>query len=339
MQIVFVHLQTPLPRHLTLNLERTAHLFPEHAVWLVTDQVSEHLKNFPYFIHELVKGASWAAIESALSHPKDFRGNFWFTSLARFLALGEFSEEHEGEILHVESDVLLAKDFPFYAFSRSDYQFYFPVVSDLLGIASTLYLRCSKDAVSLAEYAFQVTKACPSITDMHLLQLFLKENPLKCGVLPSAPPRDEAFSKTTPRTFFNEISKQYSQFMGVFDGSDYGQYLFGHDARNRRGWRYIRRNEPETYVQVPVTRYFFDEKREFASLELKSDGTVFPLYSLHVHSKITKVFDLRLSNIVMKKYIAKSHLGESSIFSLPIFLKSLPSAARRRIRKLARFLT
>jgi len=278
-------------------------------------------------------------IESTLSHPKDFRGNFWFTSLARFLVLGEFSEEHKGEILHVESDVLLAKDFPFDAFSAGDRNFYFPVVSDSFGIASTLYLRGSKEAIALAEYAVHTTMASSSITDMYMLRQFLKENPLLCGVLPSAPPRDEVFSKTTPRALLSEISEQYSHFMGVFDGSDYGQYLFGQDARNRRGWRYIRRNESETYVQVPMTRYVFDEKREFASLELKSDGEIFPLYSLHVHSKISKVFDYRLTNIVMKKYISQSHLDESNIFSLSIFLKSLPPAARRRLQKLSRFLT
>jgi hypothetical protein len=339
MRIIFVHLGTPIPKHLSLNLERTAKLFPEHDVWLITDQATKRLKNSSYFIYEPTRGTSWEVIESTLSHPKDFRGNFWFTSLARFLVLGEFSEEHKGEILHVESDVLLAKDFPFDAFSAGDRNFYFPVVSDSFGIASTLYLRGSKEAIALSEYAVHTTMASSSITDMYMLRQFLKENPLLCGVLPSAPPRDEVFSKTTPRALLSEISEQYSHFMGVFDGSDYGQYLFGQDARNRRGWRYIRRNESETYVQVPMTRYVFDEKREFASLELKSDGEIFPLYSLHVHSKISKVFDYRLTNIVMKKYISQSHLDESDIFSFSIFLKALPPAARRRLQKLSRFLT
>jgi len=333
MQIVFVHLQTPLPRHLTLNLERTARLFPKHTVWLITDQVSKRLKNSPYSIYEPVKGTSWAAIESTLSHPKDFRGNFWFTSLARFLALGEFSEEHEGEILHVESDVVLSKDFPFEIFSSLSKSIYFPVVSEHQAIASTLYFRNSAGATALARFSVESALKLNATTDMLVLHGLLEERSDLCGVLPSGPPVRQVFSSNLSDNLFQEMAEGYPKFGGVFDGWEYGAFLFGHDPRNGRGWSPIRTDYPEYYIHVDQTRYVFDQVREFPNLVLEPEGLVFPLYSMHIHAKILGVFHFRNSSRTIRKYVSKSHLPSRRIFSPIIFLKAIPPALERRSKR------
>jgi hypothetical protein len=253
--------------------------------------------------------------------------------------MDDFSKHYAGEFLHVESDVVLAKDFPFEAFSRGPLDIYFPVVSTDLGIASTIYFRDAHTAKALAQYSVKSVFESSSTTDMHILRGFLEENPTLCGVLPSAPPILRVYSSEMPSPLFQEISNQYSYFLGIFDGIDYGKFLFGHDPRNRRGWKYIRKNDIENYINVRASRYVFNESREFPDLLVDTENDIFPFYSLHIHAKNLKVFNIKSSSRTIRKYVAKSHLDESDVFSLSIFLKALYSAAKRRLHKLWRYLT
>ena len=68
-------------------------------------------------IHRYAPSEEWQRLDHNLSHPKNFRENFWLTSLARFLALEDYLAQSNEEIIHLESDVILAKDFPFSKFS------------------------------------------------------------------------------------------------------------------------------------------------------------------------------------------------------------------------------
>jgi hypothetical protein len=97
-----------------MNLRRTRRLFPARKIILISNQKQLLPKGVSIFLYN--PGATWNQIEVSLAHPKDYRNNFWMTSMARFLALVEYQEVVGKEMIHIESDVILSRDFPFEKF-------------------------------------------------------------------------------------------------------------------------------------------------------------------------------------------------------------------------------
>jgi hypothetical protein len=221
---MFAHFYSRLPRHLLLNLERTVLLFPEHEVILVTDQETRELYIPNLQVLKYASSLDWSQIEDTLSHPKGFRNNFWFISLARFIAIAEVSRGSLKPILHVESDVILASDFPFDLFLSLEKDFAFPIVSDALAIASCLYFRNGLAASKLARFTIDSVHSNQSTTDMHILRDFLDRYPEDVYVLPSTPSQTGALSSASVE-FLNQTEIGIRDFGGIFDGFDIGRFL------------------------------------------------------------------------------------------------------------------
>ena len=127
MEIVLVHVGSKLPKYLLLNLKRTCELFPQFTVVLITDTQEElaigksNFRKSPFTMT-----GDYEILNKNLNHPKEFRNNFWFTSLARIYALCDYVASNNVEILHIESDVLIAREasydstIGFYKLERSD---------------------------------------------------------------------------------------------------------------------------------------------------------------------------------------------------------------------------
>ena len=336
MQIVFAHFYSRLPRHLVLNLKRTISLFPEHEVCLITDQDPDQIHIPDLQIIKYNPSPNWHKIERNLSHPADFRNNFWFISLARFIAIAESSKESSKPILHIESDVLLAPDFPFELFLTLKEDFAFPIVSRDLAIASCLYIKNGYAAEELARFTMNSVLSNNSTTDMYILKDFVNQHPEKVQVIPSAPYQPSAFQNSSEE-FLNQTKSAISHFHGIFDGFDIGRFLFGDDPRNDRGFSVLRRNDSRTYLDVSKIDLLVTEERDFPSVRNSLDFSVLPIYSLHIHSKKLDFFRENYSNKSIKKAVLKSKNKSKRVFSFSIFLKSLILAVHRRIRNV-RFL-
>lgn len=331
MQIVFAHFYSRLPKHLVLNLKRAISLFPDHQVCLITDQDTRHLQSFNLKIAKYNPSSSWQEIETILNHPVDFRNNFWFVSLARFIAIAEFSKNSPAPILHVESDVLLAPDFPFHSLSKLEQDYAFPVVSNDLAIASCLYFKSSLAAQTLASFTIKSVNFNTSTTDMHILKNFINDFGGKIQILPSGPYQPSAF-KNADIEFLKQIKSSISYFDGIFDGFDIGRFLFGDDPRNNRGLSVLRRNDSRTYLDASKIDLLMTKNREFPSVKNISDFTVLPIYSLHIHSKKLNIFREKYTNKLINRAVSKSKNKSRTIFSFSVFLKSLFAALLRRIR-------
>lgn len=336
MQIVFAHFYSRLPRHLVLNLKRTISLFPEHEVSLITDQDSNQIYMAGLQIIKYNPSPNWHKIESSLSHPADFRNNFWFISLARFIAIAEISKEWTKSFLHIESDVLLAPDFPFELFLSLKKDFAFPIVSQNQAIASCLYIKNGDAAEELSRFTMDSVLSNNSTTDMHILKDFVNQHPEKVQVLPTAPYQFNAFQNSSEE-FLNQTKSAISHFNGIFDGFDIGRFLFGDDPRNDRGFSVLRRNDSRTYLDASKLDLRVREDRDFPSVRNSLDFSVLPIYSLHIHSKKLNIFRQNHTNKSIKKAVLNSKNKSKKVFSFSIFLKSLILAVRRRIRNV-RFL-
>lgn len=336
MQIVFAHFYSRLPKHLVLNLERTISLFPEHDICLITDQDSNNIQIIGLKIFDYNPSTIWRKIETTLNHPVDFRNNFWFISLARFIAIAEALKGSSKPILHVESDVLLASDFPFQSFLSLQEDFAFPIVSQNLAIASCLYIKNGSAAEELAKFTINSVLSNNSTTDMHILKNFINQYPGKVQVMPSAPYQPEAFQNASEE-FLSQTKSAISHFNGIFDGFDIGRFLFGDDPRNDRGFSVLRRNDSSTYLDVSKIDLLITDERDFPFVRNNLDFSVLPIYALHIHSKKISIFRRNYSNKSIKKAVLKSKNKSKRVFSFPIFFKSFVLAMRRRIRNV-RFL-
>jgi len=331
MDLVYAHFNTMLPRHLELNIERTLHLFPKITVHLLTDQDASHLSDVRLRIHRLNQDNRWKELNSSLAHPKDFRGNFWLTSLARFLALSDFAENHNQPFLHIESDVLISNDFPFEKLKGLSHDLAFPIVSNSQAIASTLFIRNHSAAKQLANFSLQCAREDSSTSDMLVLYRFIKEFPSIATVLPSA----FSYSRGLETLAFRDaVIDAESYFKAAFDGFDFGRYLFGDDPRNARGFSTLRSKDPNSFLDVSKLKLTLTKGRAFPSILNVSDGDLIPIHSLHIHCKNLSIFKIDTGNRLIRLAVNDSGLPPHKIFVFRVFYRSAIAAILRRIKKM-----
>lgn len=332
MRIVFAHFYSPVPKHLELNLARVSKQFPEHQVFLITDRKEFNPADPKIKVHIYNPSAEWHKIEISLNHPKFFRSNFWFTSLARFIAISEFTDLYPGSLLHIESDVILADDFPFARIEESGRDFAFPIVSNEQAIASTLYFRSSQAAKKLAQLTLNESLSNPSTTDMHILRRLYDIANDKVQILPSAPV-DKHGSESSSIEMNDKFREAVEFFGGVFDGFDLGQYLLGIDPRNQRGRSVVRSVNHSHYIDSRKLEFSMSSGRDFPNVYDNNLLKPIPLYSLHVHSKNLRLFREKSSTEAIRKSVQESPLRESMTFYPRVFIRSVSTSLKRRIRK------
>lgn len=329
MIIVFCHFKSPIPKHLKLNIKRTIQLFPHIEVHLLTDLPPQSIRIKKLTIDHYKPSNEWYELETLLTHPKNFRNNFWFTSLSRFIAISEFFDHYQSDVLHIESDVIISADFPFNKISTSDYSYCFPIVSDALAIASTLFIKNSNAAKYLAELVMKTARKTRNTTDMHILRILSMDATVSYLQLPSSP--SMVYDKTTVGSKFlknNEIGVEY--FKGLFDGFDIGRYLFGVDPRNGRGISKVREFDDSVYLDMRKIQIITDEHRDFPYvLDIKSKNK-FPVFSLHIHSKNKRFFTSSSGRCIKRAVDKKSNVPGIKLYPA-VFFRSILVSLRRRL--------
>jgi len=333
MKIVFAHFNTPIPKHLKLNLVRTSSLFPEHQIFLITNLKQKIFINNNVSIFDFHENKKWHLLNNQLQHDKGFRGNFWFTSAARFLSLAEFSKLYEGELLHLESDVIISKDFPFNLLSKSKALIQLPIVSDSLAIASCLYIKNSKVANYLAKKTLLEALSYTKTTDMHILRVISNDKKSGFKVLPTAPSMSYSMSGVSNK-FLKANSNSISFYGGVFDGFNIGRYLFGDDPRNKRGFSKLRESDIDNYLNVRKLKLLMNKTRDFPLVYDLETKKYIPIYALHIHSKKLALFSVRRGSKCISQAVEAADAPTRTIFLPLTFFNSIKKSLIRRVSKL-----
>jgi hypothetical protein len=300
--IVFVHLNSPVPLYLRLNIISTIKKFPDAKVVLIHNakkryKIHANLWNFKYQPGEIS-----LSIENSLKHPKDFRNNFWFSSIQRFDALRAYMEQSNESIIHLESDVITSKDFPLEKFTISEMKIAYPMVANNRGVASSVFIRDLCTAQKLNRFAKETTSVNSNTTDMEILAGFFEKNRDIAFLLAFGPESVSAYAESF---IIERVLPAFELFSGVFDGNDIGVYLFGTDPRNARGISYLGTSIQGNYARVNQWDFRFDNLRQFISLEF--DDVVIPIYSVHATSKQLTLFYHYTQNYVIRKYLRKKY--------------------------------
>lgn len=330
MKIVFAHFNSKIPKHLILNLKRSVALFPNHQIYLITDQEISKIRISNLSILKYHPSDDWNSLEELLNHPRNFRNNFWFTSLARFIAIAEFVKEHDEEIMHVESDVIISDDFPFEVFSNLNVDYAFPVVNSELAIASCLYIGNKHAADALIKATLESATQHNLTTDMQILKQIIKYKNTKFQLLPSSTNSEETLDNAD-LDFLFETKNALLKFSGIFDGYDIGLYLFGEDPRNNRGFSKLRARKYVNYLNVRNLNFVSKFDREFPFVVDSNNSDLIPIYSLHIHSKNANLFKMNRIKRFVIKAVRNSKKQPITIFSPTKFIWTVKKSIIRRI--------
>lgn len=285
-------------------------------------------------IHRYTPSAEWRQLDQNLSHPKHFRENFWLTSLARFLAIEDYLAQLAGEIIHLESDVILAKDFPFSKFSTLAKPIAFPILSETQGIASVLYIRDHQSARSLVDLSMEIASKDSQTTDMLILRRFYDLYPDITQPLPIGPAGSCAYQEFTDKNMLAEMNYAISLFDGCFDGLDIGYFVYGVDPRNDRGKKYLRKSLTNNFLVVPKTRILFSKTRNFLDLGSFSGQELISLYSLHIHSKNPSLIRNSEPAKALQRGVNEYLSPQTYKFIPRIFIQVFTNALTRRLKKI-----
>jgi hypothetical protein len=332
LRIVWVHFGKRLPKYLLNNLERAAKLFPQLSLNLISD--TNYLEHVPTGVRIFKPKFSnrMREIEARLAHPKDFRQNFWFSAIARFDALEQFMMEVEGPIIHFESDILIARDFPFETFLSQKHYIAFPITSRERGIASTLFLSGKEAATELADFAANEVKINPKTSDMLILRAFYDEDSDKCKVLPIGPDNVSSYHETQESSLYEKYATAFREYGGVIDGNDFGVYFFGTDPRNARGKMVLGQEVALNYLRTSNFRLIYNTERRFVDA-VDLEGNRAKIYSLHLTSKNPHAFSFNGESAYLKRYVLRAKYPEE-VLVFRIFVSQALQALISRMRRL-----
>jgi len=331
MKIIFVHFGSKIPKYLELNIANCISMFTDYDVVLLTDHPNlippiDRLSIFQYQYDQ-----KWLTVESGLKHSKVFRSNFWFLTIARFLALEQYLSVNPGEIIHIESDVILSRDFPFKKFSNLKSDIAFPLVSKNRGVASTLYIRNLRAANKIVNATIKSIKENPLTTDMEILRNLYDNDPNTVYPLPMGLTPNHFFKESITKVLVTSNEAAFDHFEGIFDGVSMGIFISGIDPRNNRGWRTLRHEVEENYLNVRKIQFEFSKSRNFINLVIPNASIIIPIYSLHIHSKDIRFFSKNNLEYVLQLRISDIKLPVGREFLPTVFINSVFRSLRRRL--------
>lgn len=332
MEIVFVHFGSKYPKHLILNLKRTCEIFPDVPVVLITDMpevIEIDQANFRKSYFRMSN--DYHTLDKNLSHPKNFRNNFWFTSLARIYALCDYIVTKNISILHIESDVLVSSDLPLGRFVECDRPIAFTLVGKGSGVASVMWIKNANAANQLRDYSAKSAQEDPTTTDMKILGRFQEDYPQLVRTLASFPTESGESYKSLPTQVLEDFIYCENLFGGYFDAADVGRFLLGDDPRNHRGVKLLRTALDTSYFNPREFKYIYSMSRDFVGTNSSLNGKFF---SLHIHSKNVDVFKREMTRKVLSKAIMDQDKPPGRALVLSVLIKAIKLSLKRRFEVL-----
>lgn len=327
LRLVFIHLGEAKAVHLWTNIENILRSTINYQIDVITskplnDVASDNPRlNFHVYHSEVFLSS---VLDQATIDPK-FRNGFWRFSLERLFALTAHHQKYPTDsLLHIESDILLLPNFPFYAFDKLEKPAWLKLDEDR-DIAAILYIPNIEKSNWLSKVMLQEIEGRKQINDMLLLSAISSQFPESVKILPSISQQDSDLineSYQISSKIKSQISSNFETFGGIFDPAAFGIWLTGNDPRNAFG--VTRKFDTRallnggTFVDPSKSTFSFSAS---GGLTVLDKGKRVSIYNLHVHSKNQKIFKDGWDKVLFK--IVKSS-GKSRIkrtFSIRILFQ------------------
>jgi len=319
--LVLIHLKTEIPKYLSENITTLQHFFPEISKTLI---ISEKIEN-PVDMENIricrVNSNRYDGLFESARHEKDFRHGFWRTSIERLLHLCDFI--YQGQLedsLHIESDILLFKGFPFRDFenlSRILWQEY----NSERDVASILYIRDATDAIWLKGELINQINSDPYVTDMTALNRIRKRYPDRVGIIPSVNDANFDLKNRKYSVGHEDSAAPLALKAGIYDSAQIGMWLLGMDPRNTYGLEILHGDSiienGEGLLDPRRATYGLTDHNQMIA---RAGDVQLPIFSIHVHSKSPNLF--KANRRLLEEYLnLANNPSELRNFKVRIFWK------------------
>ena len=286
--LVFVHLNTAVPKYVWVNMKRTVREFTSLKVVLISDLDENLEKAKALGIVARAYKADQELLELLANRTinAEFRNGFWETSILRLFAYLEYVEASDSPAIHIESDILLMQDFPWQKLSHLKRLAWLQFNGER-DVAALITCPNSIEAKWLNENLRNEIKLNRMCTDMTLLSEISKKNKDKIDLLPIAPnSSSRLFHADSTTETRGSNSALYSELGGIFDGAALGMWLYGQDPRNNFGLLKRHVNLVESYIDTSNLQVVY----KGGDIFYVEDHQVHKIFNLHLHSKIQMDF-------------------------------------------------
>lgn len=193
----------------------------------------------------------------------------------------------DGCLIHVESDVILTKDFPLEDFAGTQ-QLMWAGFHEGADIASIVSSPSAESPRWLSNALIAEARLYGAITDMRALRRVRGKYPGKIKLLPGSP-----------------LETHKSHFQGVvFDGAHFVEWLFGWHPKAHWGFKQRRKWINPYSDSVSRGKFEVDE----GSIILTLQGQAAKLANVHIHSKEVAFFAPEIS-LKMRRLVKKVRHG------------------------------
>lgn len=327
MNLAIVYLGKNIPAYVFRNLTYLKNTFPKETVYFISDNQSA-LQEASLIGVEIFKASRFEEnsriLESQLSHPMEFRDQFWLHTTSRFFAILEFSHFLNAPFIQIEADVFLFARFPFSKFDQIN-KISFPLETSNTGAASIFYVPSSREIEEFVTFILEMTYFNSLETDMTLLGKYWAKFPEKVSILPSVT-NTQLLSRVTVAQ--SASMKNLDYFQGIFDPLTYGMHLLGEDPMNSRGLIKFGK-KPENHL-ISSMNLKFELRGD--SLFLIQGNICHEIFCLHVHSKNLKMFESGKFTQELKQGIRLASISGTK-FSLTAFMKLFKNFLHRRFAR------
>jgi hypothetical protein len=331
-KIVLVYLGKKLPKYTKTNIKTLSSKFPNENFVLLIDHANSYTfdsENNVEVIQVSDPSLSWLPQNNFLNNHKQLQNDFWYKTLARFKLIRDYMQIRDQSILHIESDILLNRDFPFDKIHSIQENYAFPMINQQQGIASLLYLKNYCAAENLLKFTESCLMENPKSTDMDILGMLFRAARKDVFVLPTID-SGSLLSANFTEDINYYLKQNFNLFNGVFDGATLGQFFFGLDRIHTNGFLKTRLYLAHHHVDPRGFRLLIENDKYYAAFS----NFKIEIFNFHIHSKVNKFFLLneKYINLFIKKKTRKY-----SNFSFNAFYRSKIYILKYQFKKLKYF--
>jgi hypothetical protein len=324
--LCLIHLGEEDAPHLWANLVYLGKTFADIEFILILDssRFIDHAKSLSIRTHLYIRDEAVDDLFSRAENNFDyeFRNGFWRYSLERLFAFVQFHSTISSPLLHIESDILLFKNFPWSQFSALE-NMGWQSLGPNSDVASILFSPTPDSSEIFGSRILSLIEEDHSLTDMTVLAKLRHKFELDYLTIPSAPPTDENVFNEYHLEETVRISELASDFGGYFDSAPLGMWNFGQDARNHYGFSVRFKRMPESILDPSRIDLQFDKS---GTKLIDQFGSY--IYSLHIHSKDLSLFDVENVEVV-RLYLFGRIRYRKHIFHKAMFVRLISDYKRR----------
>lgn len=324
--LCLIHLGEEDAPHLWANLAYLGKTFENIECVLILDSARfmGHAKSLGIKTHFYTRDQAANDLFSRTENSFDyeFRNGFWRFSLERLFAFVQFHSTISRPLLHIESDILLFKNFPWSQFSALEIMGW-QSLGPNSDVASILFSPISEFSEIFGSRILSLIEEDQSHTDMTVLAKLRHKFESEYLTIPSAPLVCENVFNEYPSEEKVRISQLARIFGGYFDSAPLGMWNIGQDPRNNYGFSVRFKKMPYSILDPSKIDIQFDES---GSSLIDQFGNY--IYSLHVHSKNLTLFDVENIEVIQLLLFGRLQ-GKKHLFHRAMFVKLIADYRRR----------